>query len=216
MGVINSIAASIGMDPDIFAGFLVFLGLGAIVAFVRMFCEELMPFARFVDKISEGAGVIANWLVLIACLISAGNAVSRYAINVSSNAFLEIQWYMFAGIVLLGAAYTLRVNEHVRVDLFYGALTDRQRHWVDLLGGAFFLMPMCIILVWFTWPWFIESWQNNETSTNAGGLVRWPVKLLLPVAFVLLFLQGFAEMIKRAAALKGVHNHEFAYEKPLQ
>lgn len=190
--------------------------MAGAVAIAWYFCRQLMPLARLIDRIGGGLGVIASWLVLLACLVSAGNATIRYLFSSSSNAWLELQWYMFAGMVLLGSAYTLRVNEHVRVDLFYGAVSDRTRHWIDLLGGAVFLLPMCIVMIWFTWPWFVQSWTLNEASNNAGGLIRWPVILLLPVGFALILLQGISEMIKRAAALRGFHQHEYAYEKPLQ
>ncbi|RDJ22053.1 C4-dicarboxylate ABC transporter permease [Bosea caraganae] len=198
-----------------------------------------------IDTVGSALGVVANWLVLLCCLLSAGNAIVRYtltpirnvladqsltsfhpllawlmpaieAYGLYANAFLEGQWYMFAGMVLFGAAYTLRVNEHVRVDLLYGMYTDRTRHWVDFLGGIVFLMPMCIILIYFTWPWFVQAWVLGERSTNAGGLIRWPVYLLLPIGFGLVGLQGFSEIIKRAAAIRGFHQHEYAYEKPLQ
>ena len=106
-------------------------------------------------------GVIANWLVLLACLISAGNAASRYLFSVSSNGWLEIQWYMFAGMVLLGAPYTLKMNEHVRVDLVYGMVSERTRIWIDIIGGFLFLLPICVILTYFTWPWFVESWTHQ-------------------------------------------------------
>lgn len=190
--------------------------MAGAVAICWAFCRQLMPVAHAIDRFSAGLGVIASWLVLLACVVSAGNATIRYLFSSSSNAWLELQWYMFAGMVLLGASYTLRVNEHVRVDLFYGMMSDRMRHWVDLLGGAVFLLPMCVVMIWFTWPWFVQSWTLNEASNNAGGLIRWPVILLLPVGFVLLLLQGISEMIKRAAALRGFHQHEYAYEKPLQ
>lgn len=190
--------------------------MAGAVAIAWYFCRQLMPLARLIDRLGGGLGVIASWLVLLACLVSAGNATIRYLLSYSSNAWLELQWYMFAGMVLLGSAYTLRVNEHVRVDLFYGSVSDRTRHWIDLLGGAVFLLPMCIVMIWFTWPWFVQSWTLNEASNNAGGLIRWPVILLLPVGFVLILLQGISEMIKRAAALRGFHQHEYAYEKPLQ
>lgn len=191
-------------------------GMAAVVGLAWTFCCQLMPLARAIDKLGGALGVIASWLVLLACLISAGNATIRYLFSTSSNAWLELQWYMFAGMVLLGSAYTLRVNEHVRVDLFYGIVSDRTRHWIDLVGGAVFLLPMCLVMIWFTWPWFVQSWTLNESSSNAGGLIRWPVILLLPVGFSLILLQGLSEMIKRAAALRGFHQHEYAYEKPLQ
>lgn len=190
--------------------------MAGTVLIAWVFCRELMPLSRAIDRVGGALGVVASWLVLLACVVSAGNATIRYIFSYSSNAWLELQWYMFAGMVLLGSAYTLKVNEHVRVDLFYGMVSDRTRHWIDLLGGAIFLLPMCIVMIWFTWPWFVQSWTLNEASNNAGGLIRWPVILLLPVGFVLILVQGISEMIKRAAALRGFHQHEYAYEKPLQ
>jgi TRAP-type mannitol/chloroaromatic compound transport system permease small subunit len=172
--------------------------------------------SRVIDAFNEKWGVVANWLVLLACLISAGNAASRYLFSESSNSWLEIQWYMFAGMVLLGGPYTLKMNEHVRVDLVYGMISERARLWIDIIGGFLFLLPICIILVYFTWPWFVESWRIGETSSNAGGLVRWPVKLMLPLGFFLMTLQGISEIIKRIAALEHVIDVEFKYEKPLQ
>ena len=176
----------------------------------------LLAVSRVIDAINEKFGVIANWLVLLACLISAGNAASRYLFSMSSNAWLEIQWYMFAGMVLLGAPFTLKMNEHVRVDLVYGLVSERTRIWIDIIGGLLFLLPICVILIYFTWPWFVESWRLNEVSSNAGGLLRWPVKLMLPVGFALMALQGISEIIKRVAALEHVIDIEFEYEKPLQ
>ena len=176
----------------------------------------LLRLSRAIDWVNAQFGVVANWFVLLACLISAGNAASRYLISVSSNGWLEIQWYMFAGMVLLGAPFTLKMNEHVRVDLVYGMLSERARIWIDIIGGVLFLLPICVILTYFTWPWFVESWTLNEGSSNAGGLVRWPVKLLLPVGFALMALQGISEIIKRIAALEHVVDIEFKYENPLQ
>jgi TRAP-type mannitol/chloroaromatic compound transport system permease small subunit len=201
--------------------------------------DALLRFTRAIDSMNERFGVIANWLVLLACLVSAGNAGVRYGINAflvlgqdfpslhalttgigwygnHANAFLEAQWYMFTGMVLLGGPYTLKVNEHVRVDLFYGMVSERARIWIDLLGTILFLLPICLILIYFTWPWFIESWQIDEQSSNAGGLTRWPVKLLLPVGFALMALQGVSELIKRVAALSGQYRLAYTYEKPLQ
>ncbi|HEY7645704.1 MAG TPA: TRAP transporter small permease subunit [Hyphomicrobiales bacterium] len=180
------------------------------------FGARLLPLTRIIDRISQLGGICASFLVLFAALVSAGNAVSRYSISVSSNAWLEIQWYMFAGMVLLGAAETLRRNEHVRVDLVYGSASHRTREWIDLLGGVVFLMPMCLVMIYFTWPFLWDSWLEDEMSNNAGGLVRWPVKLMLPVGFALLTLQGFSEIIKRAAALRGFQVEEAEYQKPLQ
>jgi TRAP-type mannitol/chloroaromatic compound transport system permease small subunit len=176
----------------------------------------LLVLSRAIDRLNAEFGVIANWLVLLACLISAGNAGSRYLLSASSNAWLEIQWYMFAGMVLLGAPYALKMNEHVRVDLVYGMVSERTRLWIDIVGGVLFLLPICIILTYFTWPWFVESWRIGEISSNAGGLVRWPVKLMLPVGFALMALQGISEIIKRIAALEHVIEADFKYEKPLQ
>ena len=176
----------------------------------------LLGLSRAIDWVNAQFGVIANWLVLLACLISAGNAGMRYTFSMSSNGWLEIQWYMFAGMVLLGGPFTLKMNEHVRVDLIYGMVSERTRIWIDIIGGFLFLLPICIILTYFTWPWFVESWKINEVSTNAGGLIRWPVKLMMPVGFALMALQGISEIIKRIAALEHVIDIEFKYEKPLQ
>ena len=178
--------------------------------------DALLKFSRAVDWVNAKFGVVANWLVLLSCLISAGNAVSRYLFSESSNGWLEVQWYMFAGMVLLGGPYTLCRNEHVRVDLVYGSVSERTRIWIDIIGGLLFLLPICVILVYFTWPWFVDSWRIDEQSSNAGGLVRWPVKLLLPVGFALMALQGVSEIIKRVAALEHVIDADFKYEKPLQ
>lgn len=178
--------------------------------------KALLALSRAIDWLNEQIGYVANWLVLWAALISAGNAASRYLFSESSNGWLEIQWYMFAGMVLLGAPYALKMNEHVRVDLFYGLASERTRIWIDIVGGLLFLLPICVILIYFTWPWFVESWRLNEASSNAGGLIRWPVKLLLPVGFFLMALQGVSEIIKRIAALEHVIDVDFKYEKPLQ
>jgi TRAP-type mannitol/chloroaromatic compound transport system permease small subunit len=176
----------------------------------------LLGASSAIDWANEKLSHVANWLVLLACLISAGNAGSRYLFSESSNGWLEVQWYMFAGMVLLGAPYTLKVNEHVRVDLVYGMVSDRTRIWIDIICGFLFLLPICIILTYLTWPWFVESWRIQEGSSNAGGLIRWPVKLLLPVGFGLMTLQGLSEIIKRIAALEHIIDIEFKYEKPLQ
>jgi TRAP-type mannitol/chloroaromatic compound transport system permease small subunit len=178
--------------------------------------KALLKITGVIDAINEKFGVIANYLVLFAALISAGNAGSRYVFSESSNGWLEIQWYMFAGMVLLGGPYTLKMNEHVRVDLVYGMVSERTRIWIDIIGGLLFLLPICVILTYFTWPWFVDSWNIDEQSSNAGGLVRWPVKLLMPVGFALMAIQGVSEIIKRIAALEHVIEADFKYEKPLQ
>ena len=178
--------------------------------------KPLLGLSRGIDWISTQLGVIANWLVLLACVVSAGNATLRYLFHIGSSGWLEIQWYMFGGMVLLGAPYTLLLNEHVRVDLLYSMASPRARLWIDVFGILFFLLPICLILVYFTWPWFLRSWLINEISPNAGGLIRWPVKLLLPVGFFWMAVQGVSELIKRVATLLGVLAAEFVYEKPLQ
>ena len=178
--------------------------------------DALLRLSGAIDRLNEKVGRIADWLVLAACVVSAGNALMRYAFSMSSNAWLEIQWYMFAGMVRLGASYTLRVNEHVRVDVFYSRYGERTRLWVDLLGGIFFLLPMTVLLAWLAWPMFVNSWTVGEVSLNAGGLLRWPVKLMVPLGFLLLTLQGVSEVIKRAAALAGRADLAAHYERPLQ
>src|SRR5262249_29316441 len=178
--------------------------------------QILLKLSGAIDRLNEKFGVVANWMVLLACLISAGNAASRYLFSESSNGWLEVQWYLFAGMVLLGGPYTLKMNEHVRVDLVYGMVSEKTRIWIDIVCTILFLLPICIILIYFTWPWFVESWRLGEESSNAGGLIRWPVKLVLPVGFALMVLQGISELIKRVAALEHVIEADFKYEKPLQ
>lgn len=177
---------------------------------------NLQKFFRAVDTLSDVFGFIAKWLVLLACLVSAGNAMIRYLFNYSSNGWLEIQWYMFGGIVFFGAAQTLRMNEHVRVDLLYSAVSDRTRLWIDIAGFTLFLLPAMTYLTYLTWPFFVRSWELQEVSSNAGGLILWPVKAMLPIGFALLWLQGIAELLKRLAALAGVVKVDTHYEAPLQ
>jgi TRAP-type mannitol/chloroaromatic compound transport system permease small subunit len=153
---------------------------------------------------------------MLSCLISAGNAFSRYAFSISSNAWLEIQWYMFAAMVMLGTSYTLKKNEHVRVDIVYSNLSTRRQIGVDIFGGILFLLPATLIMTYLSWPIFHNSWVEGEVSSNAGGLVRWPVKLLIPVGFALLSLQGISELIKRIAMLTGHMEANLHYERPLQ
>jgi len=171
---------------------------------------------QFVDNVSRATGWCATWCVLLACLVCAGNAILRYALGMGSNAWLELQWYLFAFLVLFGASNTLRINGHVRVDLIYGRLSQRGQVWLDLVCLALFLMPATLLLAWMSWPLFFDSWRVGEVSGNAGGLVRWPVKLLLPVGFALLALQGLAEMARRAAMLAGTIPFSLQYERPLQ
>ncbi len=178
--------------------------------------KSLLAISQHIDRASRVAARVAIWLVLICALVSALNAISRYALDLSSNAWLELQWYMFAGTVLLGAPHLLATNGHVRVDLFYARLNPRQRNWLDLAGLILFLLPFSVFMLTTSWPWFVESWQIQEISSNAGGLLRWPVKLLLPIGFALLIAQGVSEIIKRIAALSGEITLDSHYEKPLQ
>lgn len=163
----------------------------------------LLGFSRAIDGMSAAFGRVAEWMVFLACAISAGNAVLRYGLSVSSNAWLEVQWYLFAGTVMLGAAHTLSRNGHVRVDLVYGSVSERTKLWIDVFGLIFFLLPGMVLLAWMTWPFFLDAWMRGEVSPNAGGLIRWPAKLALPVGFALVTLQGVSELIKRVAALAG-------------
>ena len=178
----------------------------------------LLSFSALVDALNEKIGVVCNWLVLLACLVSGGNAMIRYAYDTSSNAWLEVQWYMFAVIVMFGAAYTLKRNEHVRVDLLYMMLSRRGQLWIDILGTLIFLLPTCLILAWLSWPFFMQSFAIGEHSSNAGGLIRWPIKAVLPLGFLLVALQGLSELIKRVAFLIGipVESLEAHYERPTQ
>lgn len=176
----------------------------------------LLGLSARIDTLNERLSYIADWMVLLSCIVSAANAVSRYTIDVSSNSWLEIQWYMFAAMFMLGASYTLKRNEHVRVDVIYGHLSTRAQIWVDIIGGFLFLLPATVILAWLSWPMFYQSWLHNEMSANAGGLIRWPVKIFLPLGFFLLTLQGVSEIIKRIAMLTGHMEANVHYERPLQ
>jgi TRAP-type mannitol/chloroaromatic compound transport system permease small subunit len=176
----------------------------------------LLRLSRWIDAVNGKLGVIADWTVLLAVLLSAGNAMVRYAFDTSSNAWLEIQWYLFTATVLFGASYTLRRNEHVRVDILYMQLSERNKLWLDLIGTALFLLTTMIALAYLSWPRFHEAWRIQEMSSNAGGLVRWPVFLMMPVGFALVALQGVSEIIKRAAALHGDVRYSAHYERPVQ
>jgi len=175
-----------------------------------------LALSRGIDALNEKLGWIADWLVLLSCAISAANAFSRYAFSISSNAWLEIQWYMFGALVLLGASYTLKKNEHVRVDIVYSNISTRRQIWIDIVGGLLFLLPATLILTYLSWPVFYNSWMQGEISSNAGGLVRWPIKIFLPIGFALLSLQGISELIKRIAILRGHMKADLHYERPLQ
>ena len=176
----------------------------------------LIQISKLIDAVNDRLGWVASWMVLAACLISAANAMSRYAFDLSSNAWLEIQWYLFAAIVMLGASYTLRMNEHVRVDIVYTHLSERGKEWLDLIGTAVFLVPSMLVIAWESLPFFLTSWQIQEMSGNAGGLLRWPVKILVPIGFTMVAIQGISEIIKRAASLRGDVRYTTHYERPLQ
>lgn len=176
----------------------------------------LLKFALGVDWVSEQFGKFAAFAVMAAALISAGNAFIRYGLDISSNGWLEIQWYLFAATVMLGAPIVLRLNEHVRVDIFYGKLKGKGPVLVDLFGLIVFLLPVMALMVWFSWPLFVKMYLTGEMSQNAGGLIRWPAMMLLPLGFGWMFLQGLSEIIKRVAYLQGLIEMDTHYEKPVQ
>jgi TRAP-type mannitol/chloroaromatic compound transport system permease small subunit len=182
----------------------------------RRLLHALLRISGAIDRLNERLGTLANILVLACCLVSAANAMIRYAFDYSSNGWLEAQWYMFAVIVMFGAAYTLKRNEHVRVEIFYLYLSERGQYWLDLIGALLFLIPVCVLLTVLSWPFFMQSFAVDETSPNAGGLLRWPIKLVLPIGFALLGLQGVSEVIKRIAALRGAIKLDAQYERPTQ
>ena len=178
--------------------------------------QPFLAFARAVDRANDRFGFIAKWAVTLSCFISAGNAFIRYGLDISSNAWLEVQWYLFAACVMLGAAQVLRLNEHVRVDLVYGRLSSRGQVWVDLAGLCLFLLPAMGVMLYLSWPLFLERLHSGEMSSNAGGLIRWPAMLTLPAGFALVLLQGVAEIIKRIAWLRNQIDMDLHYERPLQ
>ena len=178
--------------------------------------RPLLAFSAAIDQLNEKIGYVCNILVLLACLVSAGNAMIRYAFGYSSNGWLELQWYMFAILVMYGAAYTFKRNEHVRVEILYLMLSERGQIWLDLLCTLFFLIPACLLLSYLSWPFFHQSYVVGEMSGNAGGLIRWPIKFVVPSGFVMLALQGVSEVIKRIAALAGYVVIDAKYERPTQ
>ena len=163
----------------------------------------LLQLSQLIDKLNERIGKAAFWLVLVMTIICSLNASVRFIFNYSSNGLLEIQWYLFAAVFLLCAPYTLQKNEHVRIDVVAGKLSARGQAWIDILGTIFFLLPMVIMVLWLSLPLVADSYHINEMSANAGGLLRWPVKVILPISFTLLALQGISELIKRIAFLGG-------------
>ena len=162
-----------------------------------------MRLSRGIDAVNERIGRAVYWLVLAMVLVSAGNAIIRKTLNMSSNAWLELQWYLFSAVFLLCAAYTLLRNEHVRIDIVAGRLSPRGQAWIDIFGTLFFLLPMSILIAVLSWPYFVRGFTQNEISGSAGGLILWPARLLVPVGFVLLALQGLSELVKRIAFLAG-------------
>ena len=165
--------------------------------------NALLALSRAIDALTERIGRFVYWLILVVVLISAANATVRKAFNYSSNSYLEIQWYLFSLIFLVGAGYTLMRNEHVRIDIVTGRLSPRAQNWIDVVGIVFFLFPMTIIIGWLSWPLFMDAFVRHEVSTNAGGLIIWPARLMVPIGFALLFVQGISELIKRLAFLGG-------------
>jgi TRAP-type mannitol/chloroaromatic compound transport system permease small subunit len=166
--------------------------------------KPLLALARGIDAVNEHLGRLVYWCVLIMVLVSAANATSRYSLNIASNAWLELQWYLFAAVFLLCSGYTLLHNEHIRIDVVSTHLPRRTQVWIDVFGLLLFLLPMSLFITWLSWPIFMNAWNSGEVSGSAGGLIRWPVRLLVPLGFLLLSLQGFSELIKRIAFLMGL------------
>lgn len=164
----------------------------------------LLRLSRGIDKLTEWVGKSVYWLILLAVIISALNAIVRKTFNVGSNAFLEVQWYLFSAVFLLAAGYTLLRNEHVRIDVVSSRLSKNGQMWIDIIGLSFFLLPVCSLMVYLSWPQFVNAWDLQEMSSNAGGLIRWPAKLLIPLGFGLLIVQALSELIKRFAFLRGL------------
>ena len=163
----------------------------------------LLALARGIDRLNEFIGKWVSWLILVAILVSAGNAVIRKAFNISSNAWLELQWYLFGAAFMLAAAYTLKQNEHIRIDVVYGMFSRRVQHWIDLFGHVLFLMPFTLLMIYFFVPYTLLSFRNQEVSNNSGGLIIWPAKAILLVGFTMLALQGISEIVKKIAIMRG-------------
>jgi TRAP-type mannitol/chloroaromatic compound transport system permease small subunit len=178
--------------------------------------RRLLKFVDAVDWLSEQIGQALKWLVLASSMISAGVALARYGLHIGSNAWLEIQWYMFGAMFLLGAGYALKHEEHVRVDIFYSRMNPQTQAWVDVFGGILFLMPTAIIITWMSWKMVVNSIHINEMSSDPGGLLRWPIKICIPLGFALLGLQGIADIIKKVAIARGIRSPGKLYERPVQ
>jgi len=171
----------------------------------------LLKLSSLIDWVSEWIGKLVVWLVLAAVLISAGNAIMRKAFNISSNAYLEVQWYLYAAVFMLGAAYVFLHNGHVRIDFISGRLSKRTNAIIDAIGIVVFLIPLCVILIDLSWPYFIRAYESGEMSENAGGLIRWPVLGLIPLGFATLLLQALSELVKRVAFLTGARDEPFSF-----
>ena len=165
--------------------------------------NALLTLSRAIDALNERIGRAVTWLVLAAVVISAVNAIVRKAFDMSSNAFLEVQWYLFSAVFLLCSAWTLLRNEHIRIDVVNGKFSRRTQTWIDVFGTVFFLLPMVCLILYESWPWFLRAFASGEISSSAGGLILWPAKILVPTGFTLLFLQGISELVKRVAFLRG-------------
>ena len=163
--------------------------------------SALLTLSRGIDRITTFVGRAVSWLVLVVVLVSAGNAIIRKAFDISSNAWLELQWYLFGAIFMLATAWTLLNNEHIRVDIVSNALSKRTRDWIDFIGHLVALLPFCGLMIWLLWPYVINSFERREYSPNAGGLLLWPAKFMLLAGFILLMAQGISELIKRGAVL---------------
>lgn len=164
----------------------------------------LLALSRGIDRVTTVIGRSVAWLILLAILVSAVNAIIRKVFSISSNAWLELQWYLFGGAFMLASAYTLLVNEHIRIDVIYGRWSRKAQHWIDLIGTVLFLLPFTTLMIWLLFPSFLISWRTNEISMNAGGLLIWPAKAILVAGFALLFIQGISELIKKIAVMRGI------------
>jgi TRAP-type mannitol/chloroaromatic compound transport system permease small subunit len=177
----------------------------------------LLAYARAIDWINERLGKLSAFFIMASCLIAAGNAVVRLVFpRFSSNSAIEIQWYLFGAAVMLTVSWVLMLNEHVRVDVMYGRYKNRGKVLMDIFGLIFFLLTMSTLVAYLSWPFFLEKLRSGEMSQNAGGLIRWPIAMMLPLGFSLLSLQAISEIIKRIGWLNGTYNMDIHYEKPLQ
>lgn len=166
--------------------------------------QALLALTRGIDRVNAFIGKAVIWLILLAVLVSAGNAVSRKLFDLSSNAWLELQWYLFGAAFMGAAAYTLQQNEHIRIDVFYASRSRKTQHWIDLLGHIFFLLPFAVLMAWLLWPYTFQAFYSGQVSTNAGGLIIWPARAILLVGFIMLVLQALAEIVKKIAVMQGL------------